>query len=99
MCVGQSQRGKAPPDPTEKKLLTHHQVAHKRKRSARLAGEARKQLQKKQPGEPTTNDDRRPQRRSYRRECDKWLGFRGAATMHVPFSPCLNQKCMMRSTE
>ena len=39
--VGQSQRGKAPPDPTEKKLLTHHQIARKRKRRARLAGEAR----------------------------------------------------------
>ena len=32
--VGQSQRGKAPPDPTEKKLLTHHQIARNRKRDA-----------------------------------------------------------------
>ena len=36
----------APPDPTEKQLLTHHQIARKRKRSARLAGEARKPLER-----------------------------------------------------
>ena len=34
---GQIQRGNAPPNPTEKKLLTHHQIARNRKRSARLA--------------------------------------------------------------
>ena len=33
--VGQSQRGKAPPNPTEKKLLTHHQIARKEKRASR----------------------------------------------------------------
>ena len=34
-------RNRAPPDPTEKRLLTHHHYARNRKRSARLAAEGR----------------------------------------------------------
>ena len=58
--VGQSQRGKAPPDPTEKKLLTHHQIARNKKRSARLAAVGRKQLERTTLYPPPMTTDARP---------------------------------------
>ena len=68
--VGQSQRGKAPPNPTEKKLLTHHQIARNRKRSARLAAEGRKQFARTTlypPPLTTAATQRRPYRGACRR--------------------------------
>ena len=90
--------GQGPSRPDREKAFNPPQDRAQKKEKRASRGRSPQTVRENNPL-PTTNDDRRPQRRSYRRECDKWLGFRGAATMHVPFSPCLNQQCVMRSAE
>ena len=96
----QSQRGKAPPDPTEKKLLTHHQLARKRKRSARLAAKGRNPLERTTLYPPPMTTAATPPR-PYRREATRGLGRREEIwwSQPFPFSSCLNQQCVMRSAE
>ena len=100
--MGQSQRGKAPPDPTEKKLLTHHQIARNRKRSARLAAIAANSYK----GQPSTLRQRRPRLPRRGRIVAKRQGAGaeverkgGGGQWTSYFSLCLNQQCVMRSTE